>query len=150
MENQNQELGWDDAIEKDSADWVLLPPGDYPFCVKSFTRARFAGGAKLPACPQAKLELEVGGPEESTTIKHNLFLHKKTEGLLCQFFASIGERKHGERLVMNWPGTIGRSGMCRVAVRDYKKKDGTDGQSNEITKFLDPVATEPAPDDLNF
>ena len=57
---QGKELGWNDTIEHDGSDWVLLPPGEYPFTVEKFERARFAGSAKLPPCNQAKLTLTVG------------------------------------------------------------------------------------------
>lgn len=155
MSDIGKALTWDSEIEKDGSDWTLLPEGVYPFMVKSFTRAHFGGSAKLPACPQAKLVLEVGGPEESTTIKHNLFLHSKTEGLLCEFFRAIGARKHGERLVMDWSKVPGANGFCKVIVRKYKRDDGTDAETNDIKKFLDPaeMAATPATaevDDLAF
>ena len=43
-----RELDWDDTIEKESGEYVLLPEGDYPFLVESFDRARHAGSEKLP------------------------------------------------------------------------------------------------------
>ena len=49
---------WDDEIEKDGGDFVLLPEGDYNFTVAKFERGRFAGSEKMPACNQAKLELD--------------------------------------------------------------------------------------------
>ena len=35
-----RELGWDDEIEKDGPEFVLLPEGDYSFEVVGFERAR--------------------------------------------------------------------------------------------------------------
>lgn len=133
-----RELGWNDPIENDGSDWVLLPAGEYPFRVVKFERKRFGGSAKLPPCPQACLTLDVGDAETSTTITNNLFLHSKTEGLLCQFFRSIGARKHGERIVMDWGKVVGATGLCKVKVRDWTGKDGQTHQSNEVEKFLDP------------
>ena len=45
MENTNidRELSWDDEIEKDSGEFILLPEGDYEFTVESFERARYQG-----------------------------------------------------------------------------------------------------------
>ena len=39
---------------------------------------------------------------------------------------------------MNWNAVVGTSGHCKVGVRTFTKKDGTEGKSNEIIKFYDP------------
>lgn len=141
-ETTGRELGWGDAIEHDGSDFTLLEPGEYPFRVVKFERKRFGGSAKLPACNQAALTLDVGDAEASTTITHNLFLHSKTEGLLCAFFRSIGARKHGERIVMDWSKVPGATGRCKVGRREFAGKDGTMKQANQVEKFLDPGEAE--------
>ena len=96
----SREIGWDDVIEKDGPDFVLLPDGEYPFRVTKLERARFQGSAKLPPCNMAILTITVDGGEKGASIvTHRLYLHTKTEGLLCSFFESIGQRKHGNRCV---------------------------------------------------
>lgn len=135
--NKDGALDWDDVIEKDGGDFVILPEGDYDFRVVGFERAMHDGSAKLPPCPKAVLKIEVEGPEGTVPLTHNLFLHKKTEGLICAFFTSIGHRKHGEQLKMNWPATVGSTGRLKLAVRSYKGNDGNDYQSNEIKKFYE-------------
>jgi len=144
-EDQDRELQWNDAIEHDGSDFVLLPAGEYPFRVVRFERKRFAGSAKLPPCNRATLTLEVGDAETSTTIMHNLFLHTRTEGLLCQFFRAIGARKHSERVVMDWTKVVGATGRCKVGVRDWTGKDGSTKQSSQIERFLDPGEPSPVP-----
>ena len=54
---QDHELGWDDTIQNDSSEPVVLEPGDYIFEVEKFERARYTPGpnSKLPACNMAKL-----------------------------------------------------------------------------------------------
>jgi hypothetical protein len=142
----DRELGWNDPIENDGSDWVLLPAGEYPFRVEGLERKRFEGSAKLPPCNEACLTVEVGDAEASTTIQHRLYLHSKTEGLLCAFFRAIGARKHGERVVMDWGKVIGATGRCKVGVREWTAKDGGIKTSNQIEKFLDPAeATDGAP-----
>lgn len=138
--DKGRELDWDGQIENDGADFTLLPEGEYDFQVKNFTRARHPGSAKLPPCNKAVLSIDLMDEDGRTlsNIDHNLFLHTKTEGLLCQFFRSIGARKHGEKLVMDWNKIIGKAGRCKVIVRDWQGKDGTKKQSNQIDKFLDP------------
>lgn len=131
-----RELGWEDEIEKDGSDFILLPEGDYNFTVAKFERARFQGSAKMPACNQAKLELIVHSPEHGdVTIFHNLFLHTKTEGLLSNFFAGIGQKKKGERLRMNWNAVIGAKGRLKLEINRYMGKDNTEKTNNQVGKF---------------
>ena len=54
-----RELGWDDEIEKDGPEFVLLPEGDYSFEVVGFERARHNGSEKLPACNKAQQQLNI-------------------------------------------------------------------------------------------
>jgi len=141
MAEQNnipRELGWDDTIEKDS-EYALLPEGDYNFGVMSFERGRHNGSDKLPPCNKATLKINVWDDNgNQTLITKSLFLHSSVEGLLCSFFTSIGQRKHGEKLAMNWAAVVGSFGRCHVGIRTYKKDDGIERQANEITKFLEP------------
>jgi len=136
--NNERELGWDDTIEKDGGGgFVLLPAGDYNFTVAKFERSRFAGSDKMPPCNQAKLELTVHSPEHGDVVVfHNLFLHTKTEGLLSNFFAGIGQKKKGEPLRMNWNAVVGAKGKCKLGIRNYKY-NGEDRSSNEVKTFYE-------------
>lgn len=138
MSNEHA-FGWDDTIENDSS-YVLLPEGEYDFVVEKFERGHHAGSAKMPACPKAILTLRVTGSEGSTTITENLLLHSKMEWKLCQFFTSIGQRKHGEKMKMDWNRVFGTRGRCKVYIDTYTKNDGTEGKSNKIAEFLEPQA----------
>lgn len=146
MRDPGFELGWDSAIEKDSPDFVLLPEGDYDFKVVKFERGRYEGGDKLPACNMAILDIELSDLDgNTTTVRHRLYLHSRTEGLLCAFFTAIGARKHGERIQMNWNIVLGATGRCKVGVREYTNKNGEKSKSNEIRKFYEPAErTAPA------
>lgn len=135
---KDEEFDWESNISQDS-EFTLLPEGDYKFTVVKFERARHQGSAKLPACNKAVLTIKVESDTgESTTITHNLFLHKKCEGLLCEFFNAIGLRKHGETFTMNWNEVPMSTGMCHVFVDEYTNKDGEKRQSNKIKRFLEP------------
>lgn len=151
MNEQNvQTFGWDDTIEKDSS-FVLLPEGEYDFHVQGFERQYHPGSAKLPPCNKAVLTLLVGDPfGQSTTLTHNLFLCSKCEGLLCDFFTAIGDRKRGEALRPNWQGLVGKTGRCRVRIESWVGRDGSEKQSNRIDRFLEPAApaTPAAPQDV--
>lgn len=139
MNNVERELGWEDEIEKDGGDFILLPEGDYDFTVTKFERARFQGSQKMPACNQAKIELTVHSPQHGDVVVfHNLYLHTKTEGLLSNFFAGIGQKKKGERLRMNWNAVIGAKGRLKLIVNHFKGKDGSDKTNNQVGKFYSP------------
>lgn len=98
--NTERELGWDDEIKNEST-FELLPEGEYTYMVESFERWRYepTPRAKLPACNMVTLSLKITGNDQSATLQHRLFLHTRCEGMLCDFFTSIGMRKHGEHRV---------------------------------------------------
>ncbi len=135
MSDFERELGWDDEIEKDGSDFILLPEGDYDFAVESFERGRHNGSEKLPACNKAMLKLRIDTPDGTALINHNLFLHTKTEGMISAFFTSIGQKKKGEKIKMNWNAVIGAKGRCKVGIHEWTGTDGEKRQSNEIKRF---------------
>lgn len=139
MSEIEREFSWDDQIENDGSEFVLLPEGDYNFEVISFERGRHNGSDKLPPCNKATVNIKVVGSDGETVIKHNLFLHSKTEGMLCAFFTSIGQRKKGEKITMNWNAVTGSVGRCKVGIKKYDGKE-----YNEIKKFYEPTEGQPA------
>lgn len=136
MSETERGFDWDDVIEKDGAEFVLLPEGDYTFTVESFERGRHPGSAKLPPCNKAILGIRIQGEgSNSILLTHNLFLHTKTEGMLSAFFSSIGQKKQGEKTTMNWGLVPGSTGRCKVGIHKYKKEDGEERTYNDIKKF---------------
>lgn len=142
MANVEREFGWEDSIENDSPDFIILAEGDYDFEVTGFERARHNGSDKLPPCNKAIVTITIESDQGTVNIKHNLFLHSKCEGLLCAFFTGIGHRKHGERLRMDWNRVIGSKGRCKVVPREWKSKKNETMYSNEIKKFYEPENTQ--------
>ncbi len=141
MSEIERELDWDDQIENEGQEFILLPKGNYDFEITSFERGRFNGSEKIPPCKQATLTLKITAPNgQPVSVKSNLILYGKMEWKLCEFFTSIGQRKKGEKnYTMNWNAVIGSRGKCEIDIRDWKKDDGTPMQSNEVKKFLEPV-----------
>lgn len=134
---QDRELGWDDTIQKDS-EFVLLEPGEYWFTVEKFERARHTPNPQstsnnpLPPCNKAVLTLKIQTREgEEKKVKHNLFLHSRTEGMVSAFFGAIGQKKHGEQLRMNWQMVIGAVGVTSI-----KKEMGRNGNEYNSTGFM--------------
>lgn len=135
-QNIERELGWDDEIQKDGGEFIVLPEGDYNFTVTKFERGRFPGSEKMPACNQAKLELTVHSPDHGDVVVfHNLFLHTKTEGLLSNFFAGIGQKKKGEKLRMNWNTVVGSKGRLKLEINKFTGKDGVERTNNQVKTF---------------
>jgi hypothetical protein len=136
MSNNNDgALDWDDKISNDGDDFPVLPDGEYPFTVTAFERARHGGSEKLPPCNKAVLTIKIdGGDKGTTTVKNNLFLHRKTEGLISDFFRSIGAKSRGQAVIMDWGSVVGASGRCQVGHRVYNGE-----KYNEIKRFKDPA-----------
>ena len=120
--NFEREFGWDDTIQADS-EFVLLPEGLYYFTVKSYDRGRHTPNpqnpGKLPACPKATVYLEVVADGNEIELRHNLFLHSSTEGMLSAFFGAIGQKRKGEPLRMDWNSIVGKVGVCMIRFREY-------------------------------
>ena len=136
--NQGHELGWDDQIEKDGLDFIVLPEGDYDFVVTEFERGRHPGSEKLPPCNKAVVHLRFEAPEGVTIVKHPLFLHTITEGMLCAFFVGIGQRKKGERVTMNWNAVVGSRGRAKLVIQNWTNDKGEAIPMNKVKKFYEP------------
>lgn len=144
--NTDRALGWNDEIQNDG-DYSHIPDGEYNFKILKFERSRHDGHGKLPACNKAILNVEVYDDDGRTLgkLNHNLFLHSKTEGLLCQFFRSIGARKSGERLVMDWNKVPGSQG--RLIIKNNEMPSSKDPSKKvtfcNVDRFLDPQEATP-------
>lgn len=126
QQGYEKEFGWDDTIEYDSPEFINLAPGDYWYTVESFERQRHTPSPNntsknpLPPCNKAVLKLKIETSEGLAYATHNLFLHSRTEGMLSAFFGSIGQKKHGEALKMNWTSVIGSVGVASFKNREYR------------------------------
>lgn len=137
-EELSRELDWDEGIELTQGGFEVLPEGEYDFTVVKFERQRHAGSDKLPSCPKAVLTLDMKGAEGRGQVTHNLFLHTKTQGLLSAFFVSIGQGNVGDKIKLDWGKVPGATGRAKVTIRKFTKKDGSEGESNDVT-FLPPL-----------
>lgn len=124
------EFGWDDTISKENQ-FVLLPEGEYDFTVINFARGRFAGSDKIPPCNKAELTLGILYNGETVEVLVNLLLTSKFEWKLSEFFLSIGLKKEGEPLKMNWNEVPGARGICFI--NTYKNNGN---EYNNVKRFL--------------
>lgn len=137
-ENINGIMDWGDTIEDDGGQqYIVLPEGDYTFTVRGFERGRFPGGPKLPACPKAVITLDVDSDKGQAEAKIDLILHRSLEWKLAAFFRCIGQKKHGQPLVMNWEKVAGSRGRAHFKPREFTGKNGNPLQANDIERFYD-------------
>ena len=146
-------MSWDDAIENDGqGGFILLPEGDYDFTVSGFERGQHNGSDKIPPCPKALLTLSVETANGVAEIKDQLILYKTLEWKLSSFFRSIGLKKHGERLVMDWNKVLGAQGHAHIIQRTYTGNDGTLKKANGVQYYMDfnPNAMDDSGEDIPF
>ncbi|HPM75076.1 MAG TPA: hypothetical protein PLA71_05070 [Saccharofermentans sp.] len=134
---ENMMMDWNDAIENDGQEFVLLPEGDYNFVVTNFERGRFPGGPKIPACNKATITVQISAKEGVSVVKFDLFLYRSVEWRISAFFRCIGQKKSGEKLVMNWNNVIGSKGRAHFKQRTYTNTYGEDKTINDLTNFID-------------
>ena len=130
-------MGWDDVVESDGQDFVVLPEGDYLYTVVNLERGQFPGGPKIPPCPKATVTLNIDNDEGLAIARVDLMLYRSVEWKIAAFFRSIGQKKHGESVTMNWNEVIGRRGKARFRPRRYTGRDGMEHQVNDVERFLD-------------
>ena len=135
--NTNMFMDWDDAIENDGQEFVILDEGDYNFTVTGFERGHFPGSAKIPPCNKAVLTLSVDTPDGVAVTKFDLIMYRTLEWRVSSFFRCIGHKKHGERLVMDWSKVVGSKGWARFKPRTYTDKNGDERQTNDVGSFYD-------------
>ena len=146
MTEGNKVFDWDSEIEVDAEgkEFVTLEPGKYLFSVYAFEKGVYEKkneSSKLPdGCPVAIITCKIVTDEGEAYIKDNLYLAKVFEWKLSQFFNSIGMKKHGEKIKIDFKGAIGKTGMCQVT----KDKGTTEGvYFNHIKTYLEPKIDMP-------
>ena len=137
LENKDMLMDWGDSIENDGQEFVLLPEGDYNFIVTNFERGRFPGGPKVPACNKATITVQVQGEEGIATVKFDLLLYRSLEWRISAFFRCIGQKKHGEKLVMDWNKVVGSVGRAHFKQPTYTNQYGEDKVVNDLDRFID-------------
>ena len=145
-------MGWDDVLENDGQEFIVLPEGDYTYTVTGFERGQFPGGPKIPPCPKATVTLSIDNDKGVATCKTDFFLYRTVEWRMAAFFRAIGQKKHGEKAKMDWNKVVGSRGKAHFKPREYTK-DGQTRSVNDVDRFYDydpsyamtPVQTDDLP-----
>lgn len=141
-------MDWDDSIETDGQEYILLPEGEYNFKVTNFERGRFNGSAKIPQCNKATITIQIEAKEGISTVKFDLILYRTLEFRISAFFRCIGQKKHGEKLTMDWGKVVGSKGRAYIKQRSYTNQNGEEKFINDVDRFID--YNEDFFDDLPF
>ena len=128
---------WTWEIKNDGDEFKPLKPGIYPAKLRRFEQAEHLGSAKIPPCPKAVLTLAVDTGDGVQEVLTSLLVHPKMEWKLSEFFRSIGRKRHGESLQMDWSNLIGQRLLVRIAPRSYVGSDGETHVANNVERFLD-------------
>ena len=139
---ENNALAWDDTIGTDSATPSILEEGDYDFEVISLEKGSFPGSQKISPCPKAMLTLGVNTPEGTTKVRTDILLSRCLEWKISEFFRSIGKKRHGEKIVMNWDAVVGAKGRAHIVQRTYTTKSGNPKTVNDVDHYIDYVADD--------
>lgn len=131
-------IGWDDEIVNDGQEYLYIDEGDYSFTVEGFERGTFPGSAKIPQCNKATVTLKVHTPQGDASVKYDLILWSSLEWKIAEFFRCIGLKKHGEPLRPKWNAITGCKGRGRFYTREYTKRDGGTGKTNDVRRLYDP------------
>lgn len=130
-------MDWNDAIVEDGQEFITLEEGDYNFTVTAFERGHFPGSTKIPPCNKATVTVVVDTPEGKASVKFDLILFRTLEWRISAFFRCIGQKKHGERLVMDWNKVIGSQGRAHFKPRTYTNSYGEEKTANDVDRFID-------------
>lgn len=127
------EIGWDGEIEKDGG-FTELPEGDYDFSIDHYERSRENATDKDPACNAAIVHFNILCADGSAVSVRDTFkLLKKYEWKLSALFRSVGLKKEGEKIRLDWDALPGLTGRCHIKPTAGKKNP--DMKFNNISKL---------------
>lgn len=140
MDEKTKVFDWDDEIQDDGegVSFVTLEEGDYDFEVTKFERSHYTPSdkAKTPACNQANMTIKISIDGGECFIVDKFPLASTMEWKISAFFRSVGLKKHGERLKMQWQESIGLKGKAHIT----KTEGSKEGMFfNNVGYYIDPV-----------
>lgn len=143
MNNENEFLDWNSGFMAEESSFKLFPEGEYQFVVKNFERKVYDGrSTKIPnGAPYAEIEMEFSGPLGTTTVIDRLYMMKKWQWKLTQFFAGIGQAPViGQAFNPNWGMVVGSRGIAKLNINKYTNNSGKEVENNQVDEYLAPGA----------
>ena len=132
----NSAMDWNDVIEDDGQEFVVLPEGDYNFVVTNFERGRFPGSAKIPATNKETKSIQIFSEMGVASIKFDLVLSKSLTWKVSAFFRSIGQKKV-VKTTMDWNKVLGAKGRAHIKQKVYTNQSDEEKNINDLDYFID-------------
>lgn len=132
----NSVMDWNDVIEDDGQEFVLLPEGDYNFVVTNFERGRFPGSTKIPATNKATISIQNFSEMGVPLMKFDLIFSKALTWKLSAFFRSIFQKKV-VKITMDWNKVLGTKGRAHIKQKVYTNQSGEEKNINDLDYFID-------------
>lgn len=136
-------IDWNSVIDDDGI--TTLEPGEYAFRVKGYTKSLTQAGD-----PMAKVNLIISSPRGETEVMDNIVLKETTVWKISSFFRSVGMKKHGQPMKIDFDGAIGKSGRLTLYIDEYTTKNGRTIKTNRVDEYLDPVDDLVIDDDFSL
>jgi len=111
-------LGFDAEINEEER--LPLEPGLYVFKVKAFEPS----ASQSSGVPLSMVTMLLYSPDSPTPvgkIRDWFPMTRKAEWKICAYFRTIGMKKHGQPLRMDWPGSVGKFGICQIIEEEYNR-----------------------------
>ncbi|WP_086348759.1 hypothetical protein [Candidatus Enterococcus clewellii] len=140
--NENEFLDWNSGFVAEENSFTLLPAGEYQFTVTNWERKNYDGNSdKIPnGAPYAEISMEITAPEGKTVVKERLYMMKKFQWKLTEFFASIGQNPMiGQPFNPNWNTVLGSIGRVKLEVNTYTSQ-GEERKNNRVKEFIKSTA----------
>lgn len=142
-------LDWDSEIITTSSDFPPLDEGEYPFTVEKFERAFIKSGNNA-GNQQADYTLRVTAPNDNTTLVHyRIGLALNQTWKITAWNKALGlipeDMPEGESFKPDWEGAVGKTAMCELIIKEYKKNDGSIGKTNDVKRIWKAPAQAAAP-----
>ena len=132
----NSVMDWNDVIEDDGQEYVLLAEGNYNFVVTNFERGRFPGSAKIPATNKATISIQNFSEMGVALMKFDLIFSKALTWKLSAFFRSIFQKKV-VKITMDWNKVLGAKGRAHIKQKVYTNQSNEEKNINDLDYFID-------------
>lgn len=145
MEFNDWDMEVDDSqVEQSSGSndgFKVLPAGKYSFTIAKVEHSVYqpkdgkTTGITKP-CKMIKLGIIVdGGPAGHSFVDDNLYCWPNCLHRVMSVLKSIGAISDGFKGTLPIDELKGGTGVCRVKVKTYPKRDGSEGERNEIDTY---------------
>lgn len=147
----NEMLDWDSAIDAVESEFIILPAGVYPFQITNMERKIYDGQSEhIPNGTKfVEITLKIASEKGDVSVKDSIFMLKKWQWKLTQFFSGIGQNVViGQPFQPNWQTVVGSFGTVEIEVNKYKNREGNERENNRVKKYVTQTQQQPTPQQM--